>query len=188
MDLKAYKIFNDNIVTLKETSKDDASGEFMTESQLKVINFDKVKREYTNSFSSSEDAATSVDAILQKNDNVVFIEFKNGRINDNTRKNIKRKVSDTLLIFNDIVGMDLSARRTDTEFILVYNSEKNISHEDIDEDEVQESVSKNKIVDHISKKAKKEIVRFKLEPYKGLYFKDVHTYSNERFEEYLKKL
>ena len=46
LDIFHYTIFQDNISTLKETSRDD-NGECMTESLYQVINFDAVKREYT---------------------------------------------------------------------------------------------------------------------------------------------
>ena len=38
-----------------------------------------------------------------------------------------------------------------------------------------------------NKLLKKEFIRFDLEKFKKLYFYDVHTYSKEEFEEYLKE-
>ena len=37
-------------------------------------------------------------------------------------------------------------------------------------------------------KAREELIRFDLERYKKLYFKDVHTYPKEEFETYLQAL
>ena len=39
-------IFKESLSTLKETSKDDNSDEYMTNSEKEVIDFDLVKRKY----------------------------------------------------------------------------------------------------------------------------------------------
>jgi len=52
---------------LKQTSMDDSIKDeiqYMTESQMEVIDFDMVKRYYANSLGCSEECAASVDAIF----------------------------------------------------------------------------------------------------------------------------
>ena len=65
--------------------------------------------------------------------------------------------------------------RKKDEFILIYNESKNSS-------------SRADIGKHLSKKAGKEFGMFGLERYISLYFKDVHTYTESEFEEFLRRL
>ena len=52
-------------------------------------------------------------------------------------------------------------------------------------EKTQDSVSRNKIGDYIAGKANKELILFDLERYMGLYFREVHTYTQEQFADYL---
>lgn len=98
---------------------------------------------------------------------------------------VKEKIRDSLLLFCDITGMQISDTREWMEFILVYNISKNPMPNQLEREGVQESNSRDVIAKYISKKAKEEFVRFDLKRFKTLYFKEVHTYSKEEFEEYL---
>lgn len=67
IDLEQYPLFAENKATLKQTSMDDSIKDeiqYMTESQMEVIDFDMVKRYYANSLGCSEECAALVDAIL----------------------------------------------------------------------------------------------------------------------------
>ena len=64
----------------------------MTSSETEVVNFDLVKRHYVNGFGLSEDAITSVDAIVPLEDRILFVEFKNGQVNNATLR-IKRETA-----------------------------------------------------------------------------------------------
>lgn len=186
IDLNSYPIFAGNKKTLRETSKDDSNIldiQYMTQSDAEAVDFDMVKRRYANALGLSEENAASVDAIIQLKDHVAFIEFKNGKVNN---RNIKDKARDSLLIFSDITGKNISYIREQTDFIVVYNSEKNPMPNQIKKDRVQESASRAAIADYFMSKAQKEFILFDLERYKKLYFREVHTYSKEKFEEYLK--
>ena len=185
MDINDYSIFNDNIETLRETSHDSELNEYMTDSLIEAINFDGVKTQFANSFGCSEEVATSVDALILKNGNALFIEFKNAQIGKSTKTNIKRKISDSLLIFNDITDKSLSYTRKYADFILVYSEEKNSSSSP-QKGEIQASMSREKIKDYFFKKSETEFIRFGLEPCKKVYFRNVHTYTQEEFRMYLK--
>ncbi len=170
---------NDTIfkTTLKETSKDDSDKDnvvYMTESSLEVTNFDLVKTRYTNGLSLSEESATSVDALIQKDGIFYFIEFKNGILKSSVKHEVKDKVRDSLLIYNDIKNTTISENRINAVFILVYNEEKN----------------KNKsasVVGKMMKLADEELISFGMEKFKKLFFKEVHTYTEAQLEEFLKK-
>lgn len=89
INLDEYNLFNDSKATLKETSadtRDNATTEYMVYSEMEVINFDVVKTKYMNSLSASEECAKSCDALAQINNDIIFIEFKNGSMK-NKKKN-----------------------------------------------------------------------------------------------------
>lgn len=170
---------NDNAfkTTLKETSKDDSDKNnivYMTNSDLSVTNFDLVKTKYTNSLKLSEENATSVDALVQKDGIVYFIEFKNGVLKSSVKRDVREKIRDSLLIYNDIKNITITDNRNSAIFILVYNEDKN----------------KNKsepVVDPVMKLAKQEIISFGMDKFKNLFFKEVHTYTEAQFEAFLNR-
>ena len=188
INVDLYPILNDNIESLKETSKDDSDTnniQYMTTSEIAVVNFDLVKRSYVNRFGLSEEVATSVDAIVPMKDGILFVEFKNGKVNN---RNIKDKARDSLLIFLEIIGKNITFSRSNIDFVVVYNIEKNPLPNQITKGKLQETPSRIVIADFFMKKAKKELILFDLERYEKLYFRNIHTYSKEEFEEYLETL
>ena len=124
MEYNLYETFRGHISTLKECSKDHSDPgciKFMTESQLEAINFDTVKTKYANDLVLSEECAASVDALLETDENIAFVEFKNGKVNN---RNIKDKIRDSLLLFCDLTKQTISDTRKNLDFIVVYNEEK----------------------------------------------------------------
>lgn len=189
IDISKYKIFSSNMSNLKELSKDDSDRAkivYMTESLKEAVSFDDVKTEYANGLKLSEESASSVDGVFENHEHLVFVEFKNGKMKGETRK-VKDKIRDSLLIFCDITGQQIQNTRKWLEFVLVYNIDKNPMPNQLERELVQESNSRTEIAKYFSGKAKKEFVRFDLEKFKTLYFKEVHTYSTDEFEHYLKK-
>ncbi len=181
IDLDGYSLFFRNKAKLKDTSKDCTNNEYMTFSEREVVNFDLVKRQYANDLGLSEENATSVDALMSYKGGLQLIEFKNGKVNN---REIKDKARDSLLIFLDIIGKNLSYSRTNMDFFVIYNMEKNpLPHQALND-----SPSLVYISECIMEKSGQEFIRFGLERYKGLYFKDVHTYSKEKFDLYLNDL
>lgn len=104
-------------------SYDCASDESMLMSEERIIDFDRVKTNYLNNLGKSEECAASVDALGVDDQGIIyFIEFKNGIIDKN---NIRDKVTESILIFHDITHTTCKDTRNNSEFILVYNPEKN---------------------------------------------------------------
>lgn len=189
-----YTIFQDNIATLKELSEDKRLNDekeeticYMTDSTIQAINFDKVKTRYTNSLGLSEESAKSVDALVTLANVPTFIEFKNGKMK-NEKRTVKDKLRDSLLMYCDITETTISDSRENVDFILVYNQEKNPMPHHVKYEMENESPSRVEISKHFLSKAGKELIRFDLEKYKRLYFRDIHTYSKEEFELYLEQL
>lgn len=124
--LDEYPILN-NMDTLKRISKDKngVTVEYMTYSQVKAINFDKVKEEYAKAHSLSTHPKSNDALYVAKGETDVFIEFKNGYIDNGKVKEIKEKIYDSLLLLNDIIDQNISYTRKHLNYILVYNDSKN---------------------------------------------------------------
>ena len=188
IDLNSYEIFSESTQSLKETSKDDSNSQdiqYMTSSEREVINFDLVKRKYANTLDMSEESATSVDAILPFRDRIIFLEFKNGIVNN---RNIKDKARDSLLIFLDIIQKSIEYSRRYIDFVVVYNAEKNPVSSQEKKRRLQETPSRVSIATCLMNKAGEEFIRFDLERYKTLYYRNIHTYTKENFDSYLLSL
>lgn len=183
-ELYNIPIFKKNMSTFKETSydKDGEKPGYMTDSQIQVINFDKVKDCYIKNLALSNTPCSNDALYFGKDNKIFFVEFKNGVLDERPRRNfnICKKIYDSLLIFNDIVNKNISFCRENLYFILVYNESKNRREACRTE---QEESSKAIISKKIHKKAKKKFVRFGLDRFEKLYFKEVFTYTESEFED-----
>ncbi len=188
MNLDDYEIFRANQNTLQELSKDDRGAvdvQYMTNSLFQAVDFDMVKRNYANGLGLSEEVAASVDGLAHTTDSIVFLEFKNGKVSN---RNVKGKIRDSLLIFCDITKKDISYTRSSADFVLVYNETANPLPNQISRSSVQDSPSRTAIAKRITQMGNQELVLFDLERYRNLYFREVHTYTKQEFENYLDKL
>lgn len=176
--------------TLKELSKDNsgANGDvYMTTSEVQAIDFDKVKESYEQSLGLVGDRGSSVDAILNTSNGIVFIEFKNGNMKSERAK-VKTKLRDSLLIFGGITGKTITYTRDNIDFILVYNESKNPLPNQLTRGIVQDSPSRISIAKHIAQKGKQEFILYDLERFKNLFFRNVHTYTEHEFESFMQKI
>ena len=182
MKIKDYQIFGDHTDTLKELSKDTSFDppQYMTQRTDIATNFDAVKRSYTNSLGLSEDFATSCDALLFLPTKAVLIEFKNGKVKTSE---VKTKIRDSLIIYGGITGKSIADTRNDMEFVLVYNECKNSKSQNTS----GHSSSKTNIANHVAQRAKTEIILFDLNRFQTLCFRSVHTYTQQEFENYLRR-
>lgn len=182
IDLSAFELFQQNIKPLGETSKDTANGQYLISSNIQAISFDDVKTKYTASLHISDEKACSVDALIQCGETTLMVEFKNGKVSSSE---IKNKIWDSLLIFSDITGKLVSDTRLEMDFFLVYNKERNpLNHQE--QKMIAESEARDALVNSILRVAGKELIRFQLDNFE-LYFRKVHTYTAEQFEDYLTK-
>lgn len=183
MKIEDYPIFSDHMDTLKEMSKDTSQGQpqYMTERTKEAVNFDLVKRAYTNNLGLSEETASSCDSLAFLPAGSVFIEFKNGKVQP---AEIKTKIRDSLLIYGGITGQSIADTRTALEFILVYNEQKNPDRSP-STSPPDDAPSRVTIAEHLAIRANIEHIRFDLERFQKLYFSAVHTYTPEEFEKYL---
>ena len=191
------KMYNTSI--LEKTSEADNNGEHMTKSQLKVINFDSVGgKKYTRNNNLSIQLKTNDVLFLHNDERYTFIEFKNGKLLDKSNridikklKDIELKILNSMFVLGDIEEKSLNTLKEITNYILVYNEEKNSPNEKNSISEIGNyfvnqgsslSVGENTL-------DKDEIICFGLEKFKDYCFKNVHTYSKEEFEEkFVKKM
>lgn len=188
--LDDYSIFKENKKSLKEISVDtskDSGCVYMTESQLQVIDFDKVKTVFTNERGHSEEDACSLDALYQHDEQFIFMEFKNGKVNNS---NVRWKVYDSLMILGSIINFTINQLRSKGVLIVVYNQERNPLRDNGSKGNstTDSPPSLVSIAKGIKNLAGEELIRFNLERFKDLYFDEVHTYTQPEFEAYLKTI
>lgn len=189
INIEGFPIFQNHLFPLKELSKDNsdkANIVYMTNSEMLAVDFDQVKTQYANGLGLSEEVASSCDAITYHTSHVTFIEFKNGNMK-NAKANVKSKIKDSLLIFCDLTNTKIADTREKVDFILVYNQQKNpVSNQE--KNSIADSKSRDAIAKYFLAKGKQELIRFDLERFQKLYFRKVHTYTEEEFEKHFVNL
>ena len=179
IDVKSIEILYSSTCSLKETSKSDHDGgndSYMTNSELNVVGFDLVKEKYIKTLSVPEIPKSS-DALFYVNNSgeMYLIEFKSGKMDQKEIFDVRLKIFDSLLMLTDILNKGISYTRHNLCFLLVYDETKNPS-------------SRTEIGKHYLRKARKKYIRFDLERFKKLYFKDVFTVTKDDFEnDFVKK-
>ena len=177
-------IFFKNCYTpLNESSYDTSNSQYLTTSTINSINYDKVTQYYCKNH-KFECTMNSVDAIIKNsNGQLVFIEFKNGDIDKKNIFEIKQKILFSILSFCDITKSDISNFRENNIFILVYNSQKDM----IFLDKENESQSYHRIGLSFMRYANLDYKRFGFNIYRGSCFKEIYTFNEKEFDNYLKE-
>ena len=205
-------IFIDNKKPLFEVSKDSSDKEnpvYMVGidediSKDIVIDFDDVKTAFCKKFHKSYKVFKSADALLysEVKNKLIFVEFKNGKVKD-----VKTKLKDSLLIFSNIVDVDLKFCRKYLEYIVVYNYGKNKQYVEQEKDKYRkdkyrkdkyrkeeqnksQSLSREYIegfVKPLFRLAKDEIILWDLKLMKDICVSEVHTYTVNEFIKYYSK-
>ena len=184
--------------TLEETSCDN--GVPMINSKLSVCSFDKVKEWYvSDKIPYAKPTPKSNDALYFTDKECYFIEFKNGKINNNVNYEINKKIYDSLFILFDLHYIDkqgilvnsISYTRENMTYILVYNEENYLELGPTiqtkaglkRQQEYSKSNHRDKLYKTIGKLAKKEFILFGLDQFKDYLFKNVYTYTVKEFEQ-----
>lgn len=192
--LDDFPIFTNHFSSLKKTSLDNRDGhkKYMTESELTAVCFDDVKDEYVELLGMSE-IPKSNDALFDEgNGTLVFVEFKSGHIDSQKQFAIRKKIYDSTLIFTDISSTGISYMREQMKYILVYNDAANKNADGrklpCQRESVQTSEAYDKIAKIFSNYGGREYIGFGLGIFQNYCFKEVHTYTQTEFEEYLSSL
>lgn len=156
-----------------------------------VIDFDDVKTAFCKKFHKSYEVFKSADALIysEVNNNLIFVEFKNGKVKD-----IKTKLKDSLLVFSNILDVNLEFCREHLEYIVVYNYEKNKQYVEQEKDKYRkedqnksQSLIKEYIdgfVKRVSNFAKDEIILWGLGIMEDICVSKIHTYTVDEFVKY----
>lgn len=166
------EILKRHICAIKKTSLDDSKAVNMCNSELKVINFDKVPKEYSRR-KGWANMPSSNDALYISDDGKwYFIEFKNGSVD---KSDILKKIYDSLFILIELgIIPDFQFVRDQVYYILVYNSDKYYRVPK------PEHLSSN--YSYIYRMAQKEETLFGVEKLEGYLLKEAHTYTKELFK------
>lgn len=187
LELKELEHFSDELTSLKETSYDEDNDAYLTNLDVIVYDFDKIKERYVKELKtclslSSIPSFRSNDALYNKNGKLIFIEFKNGCITSSKGKEeIRSKISESLLILTDILDAKLKEIRKLACYILVYNQDKNKSFEQ------QRETSKYKLFTGIANLAKTNHLIEDFDRYR-IFFHKVYTINENELEDVLESL
>lgn len=164
------------VAGIKRRSYDDSRKQFMTESSLTVINFDRFSKYYCRQLGIANLPDTNDALYITADGKWVFIEFKNGTIK---KDEIYRKIYDSLIMLIETgIIPDFAYARCRMSYILVYNREVILR----DRGETSFS-SRMKIHRHMEHKSDEIFCLFDLEKFKGYLLEDTKTYTKEQFEE-----
>lgn len=182
ININDFEIFQNNTSSMKQTSKDDANNEYMTECNKEVVNFDKVVKNYCGNICVSSVDSNDALIVSENGQTATFIEFKNGYVNKKTQYKLLKKIYDSILVFTDITNKGISSTRQFLNYILVYNEEKN-PDESNPKTEYRESKSRDEIDKVLLGYGNETHIKYGLEFLKGYCFKEVNTYTKSEFEE-----
>ncbi|WP_346745196.1 hypothetical protein [uncultured Campylobacter sp.] len=169
MRFDGFDEFKETKETVKDISYDESNNEYMSESELEAYNFDKVKENFRKKYDIKP--PKSVDGLMLQEEDLIFLEFKNGNIDSKTKKDICDKIFSSVLVLLTILDEKVSDLKSKLKFILIYNKDKN---GDID------------IAINLSKDAKQpECKQFDLSGYGRLYFSQTDTFDQDKFNAFL---
>lgn len=142
----------------------------MTNSQIEAVNFDDFKGWYLRNLRKMRHPTTynlkSVDALYTPNaSTLIFIEFKSGNVK---QSDIRRKVSDSVMIYLDYKNEKLSSFRTKAKFILVCSEDS------------REHLST--MLDSKGDANQKQNTKSNYQDLKGFYFFDVKILTSKELE------
>lgn len=108
---------------ISEVSKSDK--ESFIDSDIKIINFDKIKEDYYTNKKLKEAPSSNDGLYISKDKKVIFIEFKNAKAEVIKEYDLGKKNYDSVCILSDILDISIRELRRRTKYVLVYSSEKN---------------------------------------------------------------
>lgn len=166
-------IYIDQFKTWSKVSLDDSNNESMIINEEKCFDYDSGISKLHN----SEYPPRCVDGVIIKNNTLYFIEFKNGVIDKKIVTDLRLKACESLIELSNILkkdGIEIEYNELvslKTKFILVYNLDKNILKEK---------------VENINQGFLKETIQFTnakkfLSKYKGILYDEVHFINPEVF-------
>lgn len=178
------RTFSEHKSTMRVVSYDDKNNISMVDSQMEVIDFDKVKEAYIKSLRLTDTPSSNDALVLEDRGRIFFVEFKNGNLQKESFK-LGKKIYDSVLIFTDLTGHPISEMRKSVEYVLVYNETANPPKPP--KKKTNEEKERNVLGSELMKLGGEELILFGLDKFQNYCFKAVHTYTVSEFKEYLNK-
>ncbi|WP_270288226.1 hypothetical protein [Enterococcus casseliflavus] len=168
--------------TIRDLSYDSTNDEYMTDSLVQAIDFDRVKDQFTSRIGYRDcKSPMSNDVFYTDSDGThYFIEFKNGA--NILPHMLSQKNYDSTIILAILLSEKLEDLKDNLQYILVYNEEK-ITEESLINRYVQNSKERDSIGKFFSKKAKTTFIFFQQDFFKGYLFSEVFTLNKKEFQE-----
>lgn len=193
MSFEDYSFLVSHLKSFKDLSYDDQNNEYMTESQKEAHCFDDVVQEFYLSINQGGSIPKSNDALFYENGNnaFIFIEFKNGNINNKKSKKIIAKNKKSIVALKQITNNTIDSEfvKSNGQYILVYNID-NIGDEEyktsasdyLYKSQINSSNSRGYIFSTIAKKSLtlERPILFGLECI-GQYYKHMVTLEKSEF-------
>lgn len=170
MRLDKFDEFKNTKDSIRNISYDESNQEYMSNSKQEIFNFDKVKCNFANKYYIKP--PKSVDGCMQKENSVILIEFKNGNIDGDCKKDVCDKIFSSMSILSIIVDEKISNLKHKCQFILVYNQNKN---------------GDLNIYSNLNKDANQHSKVFDLSGYEKLCFNKTYILSENKFETFLQQ-
>ncbi len=166
-------LFQRHLCSIKKASTDTTNRTAMSDSDITVINFDKIPQEYARGKGWPCLPASNDALYIGEDQTWYFIEFKNGSIN---KGDLFRKIYDSLIMLLELGLLpDFQFVREHIQYILVYNSEKHTK--------IQASQSRDASYSYFSHLARSEPKLFDVDKLEKYLFLETHTYTKELFEQ-----
>lgn len=167
-------MFENFMSNLKDTSFDKDKEIYLVQNKEICIDFDKYCDSYCRHVVKGNGFLKSVDSVIENNEKVYFIEFKNKNICDALVYDVTVKCYDSLLMYFDKTGQNITQSRDNYYFILVTNNEI----------EPKTTDSLKKIKKTIKEKANKKWQEF-LRKFQSSYFKSIKNLGPVSFNTFL---
>lgn len=159
--------------TLEKASRDTTNAEPICNSQMEVVDFDKIPNEFSRGRGWSNVPKSNDALYIDAQQKWHFIEFKNGEVK---KGEVYRKLYDSLLMlmeWNIIPSFDFI--RTNIDYILVYNADKYGKD--------QKAPAREQTYSYIMALAEQEERLFDIDKFEKYLFRKTHTYTKAQFEE-----
>ena len=162
--------------TLKKVSEDTRNGQFMIDSSLEVVNFDKFSKIYAHRMGIPGQPKTNDALYVTEQRKWIFIEFKNGNMK---AEDIYRKIYDSLIMVNELGIVDWDFCRKNVSYLLVYNEEK--YNENFPK--LQESENRSKLHRRIRQYGNTTRKLYGIYKLEGYILERTNTYTREEFKQ-----
>lgn len=188
--------FGKYLQPLSQISKDPANDEIMIDRSTMFHNYDKIAEEAynigddkdhdenSNADRNDEKKPKTPDMILFKNNTILFVEFKNGKIKEKTKWDMKLKaIEGGFIVLYKIIVKYGRKDKAEIDFLDIVKLRK---HYIVVYNEGNHKKKGEKTSDY-HQSVKKNICRFGLLKYRKTFFDEVETYTCPVFEDWLKK-